>query len=264
MVYPECFSMRKKTTTIQALERGLVILDIIGKAGRPLLLNEIAEHFSIDRSSFFRLIGTLAQNGFVIQDPETKRYTIGYRILELSGCLSNQGYIENLIRPIMRRIVAATGQHTHLAVLDRNEVVFIAVEQPHDPLTLNITVGTREPAAVTALGKSLLAFTEPAELDQILAKTRFVPYTAKTTNSASELKKDLESVRTNRVAIDDEEYRPGIVCFAAPVFDYRNQACFSIGISGLRDAIQPHSKAYCDVVMQAGAEASTLMGHTRK
>jgi len=254
---------KTKTTTIQSLERGLIILDIIGKAGRPLLLNEIAEHFTIDRSSVFRLIGTLAKNGFVIQDPETKRYAIGYRVLELSGCLSSQSYIENLMRPIMKRIVAATGQNTHLAVLDRTEVVFIAVEQPQDPVTLNITVGTREPAVVTALGKSLLAFSEPSELNALLAAAEFIPYTTKSIASAVELRKDLEAVRADLVARDDEEYRPGIICFAAPIFDHRDQACYSIGISGLRDAIRPHANDYQAIVMRAGAEASALMGHAQ-
>jgi DNA-binding IclR family transcriptional regulator len=139
-------------------------------------------------------------------------------------------------------------------------VVFIAVEQPPDPLTLNISVGTREPATVTALGKSLLAFLEPPELDDILAESRFAAYTEKSITTAAELKQHLVLVRDERVAIDDEEYRPGIVCFAAPTFDYRKRACYSIGISGLRDAIRPYSEKYCDIVKQAGAEASALMG----
>ncbi len=247
--------------TIQSLERGLLILNIIGKAGKPLLLNDIAEHFTIDRSSVFRLVSTLVKTGFVIQNAETKQYSLGYRVLELSGAFSNASYIESLIRPVMKRLLAKTNQNTHLAVLDGKEVIFIAVEQPKDHLSLNISVGTREPSTVTALGKSLLAYTAPDELKRILPTTKLKKYTKKSVGSISELKKDLKKIQSLRLAMDDEEYRTGIVCFAAPVFDHNGKAIYSLGISGLRDALKPRAKEFAEIVKQAGIDASALLGH---
>ena len=77
-------------------------------------------------------------------------------MLALSGAVSSQSRIDGLVRPVMAEMVVETGQNTHLAVLDDTEVVFIAVDQPTTAVSLNITVGTREPAAVTALGKSFI------------------------------------------------------------------------------------------------------------
>jgi len=248
--------------TIQSLERGLVILNIMGKAKKPLLLNEIAEHFDIDRSSVFRLVSTLVKNRYVNQNPDTKQYTLGNRILELSGAFSDSSYIESLIRPVLKSVLLKTQQNTHLAILDGQEVVFLAVEQPNDPITLNISVGTREPSIATALGKSLLAFLEPQKLDSFLAGTNLIQYTPKSIKTIAGLKKELAKVRKNRLAFDNEEYRSGINCFAAPIFNHQNNVPYSIGISGLRDIVKPHIEEYGEIVRLAGIEASELLGHT--
>ncbi len=248
--------------TIQSLERGLKILDIIGKSDRPLLLNEIAKSFSLDRTSVFRLVSTLVKNKYVIQAPDTKMYSLGYRVLELSGAVSNFSYVERLIRPIMQRIIKLTKQNTHLAVLDGNEVLFLAIEQPNEPVSLNISVGTREPAMVTALGRSLLAFEEPEKLNRKLTGATFKRYTKKSIRSATALKKKLVEVRSELLAFDNEEYHMGIMCFAAPVFDHHKQVKYSIGISGLREAIEPNIKKYGELIKEAGKEASMLLGYT--
>jgi IclR family transcriptional regulator, KDG regulon repressor len=249
------------TTTIQSLERGLKILDILGAAGKPLLLNEIAAYFSIDRSSVFRLVGTLAKCGYVFQDPGTKRYAIGFRVLALSGAVSRQTRLDDLARPVMADIVARTGQNTHLAILDGADVVFIAVDQPKAAVTLSIRVGTREPAAVTALGKSLIAFMPTEERKTFLSGIEFKAYTPRSVTGRSALEKALAAVRRGRLAMDDEEYRAGIVCFAAPVFDHLKQARYAIGISGLRDAIKPNQDAYGRIVRDAGRHLSAQLGY---
>ncbi len=247
--------------TIQSLERGLLILDILGKAGKPLSLNEISEHFPIDRSSVYRLVTTLLKCGYVIQHPVTKQYSVGYKVLELSGSLTSQSHIQDLIKPIMQRILDITHQNTHLAVLDGDQVVFLAVEQPKDHLALNITIGTREPSVVTALGKSLLAFQDEEPLDHILEQHEFVKYTEKSILSVNQLKKNLKQVKKDLLAIDDEEYRTGIICFAAPIFDHNKLVQYSVGITGLRDIIRPNQETFREVVKNAGLEASRLLGY---
>ena len=247
-------------STIQSLDRGLEILLIIGKSGKPLSLNDISEHFSLDRSSVFRLIQTLMKKGFVVQESETKRYALGFRVLELSGYFTEYGNIERLMRPILRRVATHTHQNTHLAILDGAEVVFIAVEQPRDKITLNLSVGNREPVAVTALGKALMAFMEDDELRRFAGTIRFRRYTGSSVMTRAALLEELGKVREERVAFDLEEYKKGIVCVAAPVMDHRRKIVYSMGISGPKELIMPHLDEYGHAVRDAGIEASSLMG----
>ncbi|MBN1532140.1 MAG: IclR family transcriptional regulator [Spirochaetes bacterium] len=251
-------------TTIQSLTRGLQILEILGKTDHPLSLNEITDHFSIDRSSVFRLIATLIQGDFVRQDSETKRYSLGYKVMELAGAYGEQSQIESIIRPIMQRVCLETRQNTHLAVLDGGEVVFIAVEQPRDSLTMHISVGTREPAWVTALGKALLSGTNPSKLRGILESSAMHRFSEKTVTDIDSLMRQIDDAGRELSALDLEEYKPGILCIAAPVFNHRGDVQYSLGISGARELILPDLQSMRDTVRSAAIEASMKLGYAPK
>ncbi len=251
---------KKMAQTIQSLDRGLKILNILGKSEKPLSLNEITAHFDIDRSSIFRLLGTLVQNNFVYQDSETKKYMLGFKIMELSGAFGEQTKIEKFLRPVLKYVSEKTMMNTHLAVLDGLEVVFIAVEQPRQNLSMHISVGTREPAFATALGKIFLAFTSENDLKNIILSVALKKYTANTITSRSEYQKHLQDIVRQKFAIDNEEYRKGIVCIATPVFNHRGAVEYSIGISGAKEQISPKIKEFISIIKEAGAEASRLLG----
>ncbi|MEA2101913.1 MAG: IclR family transcriptional regulator [Thermodesulfobacteriota bacterium] len=252
-----------KTGIIQSLDRGLKILQVIGKAQGPLSLSDIAGNFSMDRSSVFRLIDTLILNGFVLKDTQTKRYSLGYKVMELSGAFGEQSRIEGVIRPIMKKVCAATLQDTHMGILDRDEVVFIAVEQPRSSMTVHIPVGTREPAGFTALGRSLISSLGDQALDDLVSSMDLKRYTVNTLCSARILIREIEKVKKEGVSVDNEEYKPGIICFAAPIWDNRGEVRYSIGISGSRDTVMPRYDEFRDLVRDAGIEASERLGGSR-
>lgn len=260
IAYYETALRKTMAQTIQSLDRGLKILDILSKSDKPLTLNEITGHFGIDRSSIFRLLGTLIQNNFVYQDPETKKYSLGFKIMELSGAFGEQTKIETFLRPVLKSVSEKTRQNTHLAVLDGLEVVFIAVEQPRQNLSMHISVGTREPALPTALGKVLLAFKAEDELKHLIRSVTLKKFTPNTITAQSEYLKHLQEIAHQRYATDNEEYRKGIVCIAVPVFNHRGSVEYSIGISGAKDQISPKIKEYISIIKEAGSEASRLLG----
>lgn len=251
-------------STIQSLERGLDIIGVIARAGRPMSLTEISESFTIDRSSVFRLLSTLAKHSFVLQDPDTKRYSLGFRMLEYAGLYGEQSNVEGLIRPIMRRVLASTKQNTHLAILDGPEVVFIAVEQPKESISLNLSVGMREPSTVTALGRALLAFSDSDIVESALSAADYRKYTDRSPRSAKEVMRSLDVVKARRLAVDDGEYKKGIICYASPVLNHRKRAVFSIGISGPADLIKPYADSFAEIVRGAGIEASLLLGYPQE
>jgi DNA-binding IclR family transcriptional regulator len=247
-------------STIKSLERGLQVMNILGSSSTALSLNEIADHFEIDRSSVFRLLGTLLKHGYVVQDPSSKHYSLGYKVLELSGTVSGYSNIETILRPIMRQVCTETRQNTHCAVIDGTDVVFIAVELPKDTVTINISVGTREPVTATALGRALLAYMPPEQQARNVEKAEFPPYTAHSIRTSSELYEILAKVKQDGIAFDNEEYKEGIICFAVPVFDHRGALQYSLGISGHKDTILPNYNEYAHMVRAAGIEASRLLG----
>jgi DNA-binding IclR family transcriptional regulator len=257
--------MKKETgirpPLIQSLDRGLKILQILGRSSEPLSLSEIADHFEIDRSSVFRLISTLMHNNFVKQDPATKKYRVGYRVMELAGSYGEQSHIDDIIRPVMKRISLETKQNTHLAVLDQDSVVFIAVEQPREMITMNLQVGTREPVIPTALGKALISRLPPDEIRTHIESSSLNGKSAGNEAHTRAYLEEMEEVRQRRVARDNEEFKDGVICFAAPILNNRGEVPFSIGISGPRDMVTPRFDEIEEIVRQAGIELSRLMGY---
>ncbi|MGQ9842221.1 MAG: IclR family transcriptional regulator [Spirochaetota bacterium] len=139
-------------------------------------------------------------------------------------------------------------------------MIFIAVAKPRSSLSMHISVGTGEPAYSTALGKVLIAFMHHKKKELLLRNKKLRKYTPKTITSIDAYKKHLDSVVHNKYAIDNEEYRLGVVCIAAPVFNHRGVVDYSIGISGSREQICPTFDKYISIVKDAGAQASRLLG----
>jgi len=212
---------------IKSLARGLKLLERLALAENGAGITELATQLGIDKSSASRLVQTLASYGFAEQDPDTRRYRLGPRIVTLSRYMLTRMPLRDEAKPFLRRLVERTGEGAHLAILSQGGALYI--DQVESPATLRATtgVGTVAPLHCTALGKVLLAFDGNARIpDELKA------YTPRTITAPETLRMHLEQTRRQGYAIDDEEYEYGVRCVAVPVFDFRGKAVGAIGISG--------------------------------
>ena len=122
----------------------------------------------------------------------------------------------------------------HLAMPVGTEVVYIAKIESRHAYGMLSHIGTRLPMYCTALGKSILAFSDPSLLQEVLARPP-KSHTPHTITSADALEAELSLVRSRGFAIDDEENEVGIRCVGAPIIDYANKAIAAISISGPRE-----------------------------
>ncbi|UCH24859.1 MAG: IclR family transcriptional regulator [Trueperaceae bacterium] len=211
---------------IQTLARGLQIIDQLEASAAGMSVTSIAEMFGVDKSSASRFIKTLVSYGYAEQDPATRLYKLGPRLVSLGQSVLNKISFRDQARPFLRQLVAQTGECAHLAKLANGGALYI--DQVDTPASLRVStdVGTLGPLHCTALGKVLLAFAEvpiPGELKG---------FTARTIVTQDSLRSHLEQVRQLGYAIDDEEYNVGVRCVAAPVYDVNGDLAGAIGISG--------------------------------
>ncbi len=202
------------------------MLELLALAENGIGITELAEQLDVDKSSASRMMQTLASYGFAEQDPDTRRYRLGPKIVTLSRYLLTRMPLRDQAKPFLRRLVDRTGEGAHLAILAQGGALYI--DQVESPATLRATtgVGTVAPLHCTALGKVLLAFgngTLPEELPAFTPRTITDPQT---------LRIHMEQTRRQGYAVDDEEYEYGVRCVAAPVYDYRGKMVGAIGISG--------------------------------
>jgi len=247
---------------IQSLARGLQILDFIADHDRPVRLAELAQLLEIEKSSACRLVLTLADRGYVRPDPETGGYLLDDKVFELAGKLAAHRRVQECARKYLQLLARETGETAHLAVRGTTGVVFTDHEFGDQPVGVTSRWGSSEPFHCTALGKALLAGTTEDELRRLLGDKPLKSYTAKTITRIRDLFLQCRKAHAERLAVDNEEYRPGIRCLASPIVDFRGHIVAAIGISGPADRLNPKQLArHAERVRQSARDLSAELGH---
>ena len=205
----------------QSLERGLAILSAF-RSGRPLIgVSELGREIGLSRSTTHRYVATLARLGYLQQDAATRRYRLGPRVLDLGFSAINSMELREVAAPYLRRLSDETGFTVNLGILDGTDVVYVercrSSQRRQPEIDLDLHVGSRLPAYCTSLGKVLLAFLPPAEQAEAVAAIELVRRGPHTITSRSALTAELERVRANGFATNNEELAYGLRSIAAPV-----------------------------------------------
>ena len=222
----------RTTQPIQSLDRGLVLLETVARARRPVSLAELVPVLNIDRSSVFRLANTLAGRGFLAQDPESKRYVLGSSVWRLSALFRFENVLLQVARPYVDALAADTGETTHVAIREGAQALLIERQ-----LTANVLgvagacSGTAMPLHCTSVGKALIADFAHDGLVQLLGGERLPRFTKRTITSAKDLAEACKRARACGFAVDDEEEHDGVRCVAAPIRDASGEIVAAVGIS---------------------------------
>ncbi len=241
---------------IQSLARGLKILNLLEQARGGMGTTEVAKKMTIDKSSASRLLHTLANYDFVAQDESTARYQLGPRLLTLGQRVLDRISLRDRARPYLHKLVDATGECAHLAILAQRQALYIDQAESSAALRVESEIGTLSPLHCTALGKAMLAFGDGALPDSLL------PFTQRTITDQAVLQAQLLQIRQRGYAIDDEEYNYGVRCVAAAVHDHRGLLLGAIGISGPAGRVTlERIDDFGALVRQVAADLSAKLGY---
>lgn len=246
--------------TVQALERGLDMLDLL--AAHPgLTLSALAERSGQPPSSTHRILHTLAARGMVESDPDTQCWNIGPASFRLGSAFMRRSNLVERARPILRSLMEHTGETANLGILNGDAVLFVAQVETQETIRAFFPPGTRTPLHASGIGKALLAFGPDHVLEGLVARAGLERFTENTLGDAQSLAADLARIRHRGFSVDDEEKTRGMRCIAAPVFDLTGTAVAGISVSGPAHRIGPaHVKTLGAAVSDAAAQLSEMMG----
>ncbi len=230
---------KTSTGTVYAvgpLDRALDVLEKLAEApDMPLV--DLAAAVGLNKATVFRHLKVLARRGYVTQDPDTKRYALGYRLLDLGFHARTNLHLPRVARSGMAALSATFNETVHLGVLMDNEVVHIAVVPSTHPLKMASEVGERTLVHVSALGKCLMAWQDPDALDALLAGPGLPPVSGRAITSRRAFEQELDTVRTQGFAIDDQESLEGLRCVGAPVRVAGGAVVGALSLSGPVDRV---------------------------
>jgi DNA-binding IclR family transcriptional regulator len=208
------------------------VLDLFTPEQPEWRMTDIARALGTPKSSAHSLVSTLAEIGLLSVAPSGK-YRLGLNLLSLSERMRTSMDILQQAGPSMQELSRSSRETVLLAMLDRNEVVYVERAEGTHPMVrlAGVQPGARVPAHCTAVGKVLLAYRDPVEVQRFLRSTDLRRYTPQTITDPEKLEEALIEVRARGYAIDGREIVADIACIAAPVTDQFGTVIAGLSVS---------------------------------
>lgn len=216
---------------LSSLDTALSILNLF-IAHAELTPNEISVISGINKSTVFRMLVTLENRGFLLKT-ENNKYKLGLKLFTLGQLVYNRTELISIIHPYLEKLTKVTGESSHLCMMDdATHIVFLDKVVSSSLLKMDTPLGFLQYAHCTGTGKAILAYETEQTINQYIKLTEFSQQTNHSIKNAKEFLEILDQIRENGYACDDEEFEPGLTCYAVPILDASGQPIAAISSSG--------------------------------
>ncbi|GGE50319.1 IclR family transcriptional regulator [Agaricicola taiwanensis] len=249
---------------VPGLRRGLLLLETVADARRPLSVSEIAKRLKLTRSTVFRLTYTLRFMGFLEEVADSKSFTLGPRVLNIGYAFLASKDIIEVSRADLEILRDNTNVSAHLAIRDRKELLYLSCVQTRSGFLSNLNVGTRLPAYATPMGWLLLSDLSNRELNALFGEDEFEPMTDQTPANLAALMVKVSEAAVKGYMVSRGAVEPGGSSIAAPILDRDGKVVAAIDISGPDTAFDLTQIETRDVqeVVSAALRISARLGYT--
>ncbi|WP_243727120.1 IclR family transcriptional regulator [Actinocrispum wychmicini] len=210
---------------VQSLQRAFDLLEGLADAGGEASLSELASSSGLPMPTIHRLIRTLVSLGYVRQHTN-RRYALGSRLIRLGENAGRQ--FGTWTRPLLAELVEEVGETANLAVLENDEVVYVAQVPSRHSMRMFTEVGRRLLPHGTGVGKAMLATLPAQEVRELLRRTGMPAYTPNTYGDPEKLLPHLAEIARRGYALDESEQEIGVRCIAVPIFGTATPAAISV------------------------------------
>ena len=192
------------------------ILNAFSYSGEKLTASQVARRLNINIATAHRFLTTLHKIGAVIKLPDGY-FDLGLLLFTLGGRVSVIDAMNSIVQPHVDELAEQFGETIHAAILDNEEVCYVAKGEGARSLTIRTRMGARLPAYCTGVGKALLSRLTEDYCEKYAKSCTFIQYTDKTIMTADDLMEELDKIRTQGYSVDNEEWESGLSCVAVPI-----------------------------------------------
>lgn len=222
---------RSAEIRVKSLAKALELLNCF--AQQPEYgVTELATKMNLQKSNVHNILVTFKAMGYLEQNADTGKYTLGTQMLELTRAVGDRFTVRRVAMPFMQELANTTHERVYLAVPQKDMALYLEAAYPAQDFSLSRSLmGVKAEMYCTAIGKAMMAFLPEGEAEAYASK-ELKPYTEKTITSKARLLEELQTIRRQGYAIDDMEHEFGVKCVAKPLFDRSGKICAAISISG--------------------------------
>ncbi|WZL71942.1 IclR family transcriptional regulator [Clostridiaceae bacterium 35-E11] len=255
--------MIKRGIGMQIIDRLLELLNLLSKRKEGYMISEISEHLSIPISSIHRMLACLKKNDYVVQDPETKKYKLSWKVLHLAVNLLNNNDIRLVARPYLERLSLKYEEMVFLSIMENNRAICIDTVMSSDRVKFYVKIGSEMPMNAAVAAQVILAYLDEEMIEKILCQQKINRFTLHTLTNIEEIKKKLECIRKTGYGLCDEELEAGVNAIAVPIRDYSGSVAASITMVGIKSKNYINENKIQDLKRTA-SEISIALGYQKE
>jgi IclR family pca regulon transcriptional regulator len=209
--------------------KGLNVIRSFEPNSMSMTLTEVAKKNDLSRASARRFLLTMLKLGYV--ETDGNRFSLTAKVLELGYSYLSTLDVGGTVSTQLELVTQQLGESSSAAVLEGENIVYIARIPVRPLMAFNLQIGARLPAYATSMGRVLLSALPEEELDHLLAQSNLIQLTPNTLTSPSELKAEIAKVRVQGYAINDQELELGLRSVAVPVFNRNGKLRLTLNVS---------------------------------
>jgi DNA-binding IclR family transcriptional regulator len=209
--------MRKDIYSVPSLIKAFRMLEVISESGMDMSISELSRKVGLSKGTVFAIASTLQHLGVLVRDPVSKKFSLGYTLLELGRKAFVRKDLREIARKPMENLVEEIQETVFLGVLNGDHVTILDVVEPKGELKITAPSGTRLPLLAGATGKVFLATMGMERAGEVIDALGLTAYTPNSITDVDRYIQELEEVREEGFATDDEEYIRGVRAVACPL-----------------------------------------------
>ncbi len=209
--------MGKDIYSVPSVTKAFRILEVISESGMDMSISELSRRLGLSKGTVFAIASTLHHLGVLVRDPVSKKFSLGYTLLELGRRAFVRKDLREVARKPMENLVEEIQETVFLGVLNGDHVTILDVAEPKGELKITAPSGTRLPLLAGATGKVFLANMDRDRAREVIDSLGLTGYTPNSITDVDRYIQELEEVREKGFATDDEEYIRGVRAVACPL-----------------------------------------------
>ena len=193
------------------------LLEVIAQKDQFFSLQSLVEETGLPKPTLHRMLQQLEGAGMLQRDGDGRQYSTGVRLRRLAENLLLNNTMHGARHIVLRQLVEEAGESGNITAFSGSEVVYLDRVETAAPLRFYLHPGSRVPAHASATGKLFLAQMTPLQRRRLLAHVPLERFTTNTITDFEALEREIETVKRNGYALDNEEFLPGLLCVAVLV-----------------------------------------------
>lgn len=221
------------TRTNQSTEKAMAVIELLARHPAPMRLRDISGELGLNASTAARFLSSLQHCGYVAQEEESQRYFLTYKICRIANLVSGRTSLQAVTHPYLTSLCEQFHEAICVSVEQDMQMVYIDVASSAEQTLMSLQrVGNVSPMHCTGNGKLLLLNYSEDQIDRLIDARGLSRYTEHTITTKGSLLRELEKIRTEGFAYDNEECEIGVRCLACPIRNYTGAIVAGISVTG--------------------------------